>query len=148
MFLEIHFSVPSLEISMGIKDTDTWKFSGALKISRAWKNPGPLEISRTPGNFQASWKFRGGCLISHWTSSGEIMDLVICTLRCSCLPTPQAPPPIQPLSVRENSEFLDRILKCNARSMSPQPGLLSPRPPTDPALLVLQPSPMCATPSP
>ena len=68
MVLEIHFSVPSLEISMGIKDTDTWKFSGALKISRTWKNPGPLEISRTPGNFQASWKFQGGYLISHWTS--------------------------------------------------------------------------------
>ena len=62
VFLEIHFSVPSLEISMGIKDTDTWKFSGALKISRTWKNPGPLEISSTPGNFQASWKFQGGTL--------------------------------------------------------------------------------------
>ena len=48
MVLEIHFSVPSLEISMGIKDTDTWKFSGALKISRTWKNPGPLEIFRAP----------------------------------------------------------------------------------------------------
>ena len=71
MVLEIHFSVPSLEISMGIKDTDTWKFSGALKISRTWKNPGPLEISRTPGNFQASWKFQGGYLISHWTSGAE-----------------------------------------------------------------------------
>ena len=69
MVLEIHFSVPSLEISMGIKDTDTWKFSGALKISRTWKNPGPLEISRAPGNFKVSWKFPGGSLISHRTSS-------------------------------------------------------------------------------
>ena len=77
MVLEIHFSVPSLEISMGIKDTDTWKFSGALKISRTWKNPGPLEISRTPGNFQASWKFQGGYLISHWTSGDSLLYSVL-----------------------------------------------------------------------
>ena len=62
---------PPLEFSMGIKDTNTWKFQGGLKISRTWKNPGPLEISRAPGNFKVSWKFPGGSLISLRTSSGQ-----------------------------------------------------------------------------
>ena len=87
MVLEIHFSVPSLEISMGIKDTDTWKFSGALKISRTWKNPGPLEISSTPGNFQASWKFQGGYLISHWTSGDLCVLLIFAGFPSNVLPS-------------------------------------------------------------
>ena len=58
-----------LEISSGKIHTHTWKISGDLEIYRTWKNPGPLEIYRAPGLFQVSWKFPGGYLNSHWTSS-------------------------------------------------------------------------------
>ena len=58
-----------LENSRGVLHLLPWKYPGALEISRTWKKPGPLEFSRAPGKIQVSWKFPGGDLISHWTSS-------------------------------------------------------------------------------
>ena len=65
-----------LEISSGKIHTHTWKISGDLEIYRTWKNPGPLEIYRAPGLFQVSWKFPGGYLNSHWTSSATLTTIL------------------------------------------------------------------------
>ena len=64
-----HYTPSLLENSRGVLHLLPWKYPGALEIFRTWKKPGPLEYSRAPGKIQVSWKFPGGDLISHWTSS-------------------------------------------------------------------------------
>ena len=67
-----HYTPSLLENSRGVQHLLPWKYPGALEISRTWKKPGLLEFSRAPGKIQVSWKFPGGDLISHWTSSATI----------------------------------------------------------------------------
>ena len=70
------------------------------------------------------------------------------TWRYFCPPTPRAPQPIRPESVRENFGFWDRRGRCSARSMSRLPGWPSPPQPEPPALPALQSFLQCAAPSP